>query len=257
MSINELCPNDGKKLIIKTPDGTYYQRFPVKTKVVMKGDNLTEILNECVKPYLEEGDMVYMSEKIVAISQGRSFPIDEIKPSWLAKVLSKCVYKSPYGIGLGSPWTMELALMECGRVRIIFCAIISAICKVFGKRGVFYNMLGPRVRAIDGPCHFTLPPYNTHAKLAPEKPNKVAKELTDAMDGCPVIIIDANDIGVNILGKPDKNMDEDKLAAVFKDNPLGQESQQTPIAIVRVISEEEANAAQTAQPASEEAAPEE
>lgn len=251
MGINEFSPNDGKKLLITTPDGTCYQRFPVKTKVVMKGDDLKAILDECVKPYLQKGDMVYMSEKIVAISQGRSFPIDEIKPSWLAKVLSKCVYKSPYGIGLGSPWTMQLALMECGSVKIVFCAIISAICKVFGKRGVFYNMLGPRVRAIDGPCHFTLPPYNTHAKLAPEKPNKVAKELTEAMGGCPVIIIDANDIGVNILGKPDKNMDEDKLAAVFKDNPLGQESQQTPIAIVRVVdpqemAAEEAKAEETA-----------
>ena len=243
MAEKEFAPNDGKKIIIKTPDGTCYQRFPIKTKVVVKGDNLTEILNECVKPYLQKGDMVYMSEKIVAISQGRSFPIDEIKPSWLAKVLSKCVYKSPYGIGLGSPWTMQLAIMECGPVRIIFCAAIAGICKLFGKRGVFYNMLGARVRAIDGPCHFTLPPYNTHAKLAPAQPNKVAKELTDAMGGCPVIIIDANDIGVNILGKPDKKMDEDKLAAVFKDNPLGQESQQTPIAIVRKISQAEADAA--------------
>jgi len=235
MDIKQLVPNEGKNLVITTPDGSSYERYPVKTKIVMDGDDLVEILNECVKPYLEGDDMIFMSEKIVAISQGRAFPVSEIKPSKLANFLVKFVYKSPYGIGLGSPWTMELAIREVGKVKITACAIIAGICKIFGKRGVFYNMLGEQVRAIDGPCDYTLPPYNTYAKMAPAKPHEVAKKLTKAMDGHKVIIIDANDIGVNILGKPDKNLEDESLAAIFKDNPLGQASQQTPIAIVRKI----------------------
>lgn len=235
MDIKQLVPNEGKNLVITTPDGSSYERYPVKTKIVMDGDDLVEILNECVKPYLEGDDMIFMSEKIVAISQGRAFPVSEIKPSKLANFLVKFVYKSPYGIGLGSPWTMELAIREVGKVKITACAIIAGICKLFGVRGVFYNMLGEQVRAIDGPCDYTLPPYNTYAKMAPAKPHEVAKQLTKAMDGHKVIIIDANDIGVNILGKPDKKMEDEALAAIFKDNPLGQASQQTPIAIVRKI----------------------
>ncbi|MBQ4100886.1 MAG: coenzyme F420-0:L-glutamate ligase [Oscillospiraceae bacterium] len=234
MDIKELKPNENKNLVIETPNGKF-ERYPVKTKIVMKDDNLADILNECVKPYLQDGDMIFMSEKIVAISQGRAFPLDEIKPSRLAKFLVKFVYKSPYGIGIGSPWTMELAIREVGRVRIVFCAIIAGICKLFRVRGVFYNMLGERVRAIDGPCDYTLPPYNNYAKMAPAKPHDVAKKLTEAMGGNKVIIVDANDIGVNILGKPDKNLDDNMLAAIFKDNPLGQTSEQTPIAIVRPV----------------------
>ena len=236
MDIKQLAPNEGKNLVIETPFGSY-ERYPVKTKIVMDGDDLVEILNECVKPYLEGDDMIFMSEKIVAISQGRAFPVDEIKPSKLANFLVKFVYKSPYGIGLGSPWTMELAVREVGKVKITACALVAGVCKLFGKRGVFYNMLGERVRAIDGPCDYTLPPYNTYAKMAPDKPNEVAKQLTKAMGGHKVIIIDANDIGVNILGKPDKKMNDEELAAIFKDNPLGQASQQTPIAIIRKISQ--------------------
>ena len=236
MDIKQLTPNEGKNLVIETATGKY-ERYPVKTKVVMDGDDLVELLNECVAPYLEGDDMIFMSEKIVAISQGRAFPVDEIKPSKLANFLVKFVYKSPYGIGLGSPWTMELAVREVGKVKITACALVAGVCKLFGKRGVFYNMLGERVRAIDGPCDYTLPPYNTYAKMAPDKPNEVAKQLTKAMGGHKVIIIDANDIGVNILGKPDKKMNDEELAAIFKDNPLGQASQQTPIAIVRKISQ--------------------
>ena len=230
-------PNEGKQLVITTDDGSF-ERYPVKTPIVKSGDNLVDLLNELVKPCLQDGDMIYMSEKILAISQGRAFPIDEIKPSRLAKFLVKFVYKSPYGIGLGSPWTMELAIRSVGRVKIIGAAIIAGIGKLFGKRGVFYNILGESVRAIDGPCDCTIPPYNHYAKMAPDKPDEAAKEFTEAMDGHNVIVVDANDIGVNILGKPSEDLTDEYLSKIFKDNPLGLGHEQTPLCIVRPVQAE-------------------
>ena len=230
-------PNEGKQLVITTDDGSF-ERYPVKTPIVKSGDNLVDLLNELVKPYLQDGDMIYMSEKILAISQGRAFPIDEIKPSRLAKFLVRFVYKSPYGIGLGSPWTMELAIRSVGRLKIIGAAIIAGIGKLFGKRGVFYNILGESVRAIDGPCDCTIPPYNHYAKMAPDKPDEAAKEFTEAMDGHNVIVVDANDIGVNILGKPSEDLTDEYLSKIFKDNPLGQGHEQTPLCIVRPVQAE-------------------
>ncbi len=228
-----LVPNPGKNLVIETSTGKY-ERHPVKTNIVMSGDDLVEILTKYAMPHIKDNDFIFMSEKIVAISQGRAFKLEDIKPSKLAKFLVKFVYKSPYGIGLGSPWTMELAIREVGAVKITFCAIIAGICKIFGKRGVFYNMLGEQVRAIDGPCDYTIPPYNNYAKMAPAKPNEVAKELTEKL-GHKVYIVDANDIGVNILGKPDDELTDEQLGEIFKDNPLGQAAQQTPVAIIRKI----------------------
>jgi hypothetical protein len=37
------------------------------------------------------------------------------------------------------PETMEMALRECGRLRILFAAFISAVGKLFGVRGWFYR----------------------------------------------------------------------------------------------------------------------
>ena len=34
-----------------------------------------------------------------------------------------------------------------------------------------------KARAIDGPCDYTLPPYNHYAKMAPDHPNEAAAEL--------------------------------------------------------------------------------
>lgn len=230
----ELKPNQGKELVAKTDFGSF-ERYPVKTKLVKSGDDIAAVLDESAMPYAQSGDMIFISEKIIAISQGRAFDIDDIKPSRLAKFLSKFVYKSPYGIGLGMPETMELALRDVGRPRILAAAFCSAVTKPFGVRGVFYKIAGTGARAIDGPCDCTIPPYNHCAKLAPKDPDKVAEKLA-AHTGCPIVIMDANDIGREILGRSDSKISIEMCKQIFADNPLGQGSQQTPVCIVRKIS---------------------
>ncbi|MDR0222301.1 MAG: coenzyme F420-0:L-glutamate ligase [Oscillospiraceae bacterium] len=224
-------PNAGKPLTIETDFGVY-ARYPIRTHVIMKEDVPEDVLDKYAREYLKEGDALLVSEKIIAIMQGRAFPVDEIKPSRLAKFLCKFVYKPDYGIGIGSPATMELCVREVGRVKIVFAAIIAGICKLFGKRGVFYKICGMKARAIDGPCDYTIPPYNAYAKMAPDKPRETAVRLAKHI-GCDVIIIDANDIAATVLGKSRKDLPDAFGEQVFRDNPLDQCDQQTPIAIVR------------------------
>jgi F420-0:gamma-glutamyl ligase-like protein len=234
MKILPFTPNTGKNLEITTDFGVF-ARYPVKTHVIMKDDVLTEVLDKYVTQYLEQDDTVFVSEKIVAITQGRAFKVDEIKVSWLAKFLCKFVYKPSYGIGIGSHATMELCIREVGVVKIIFAAFCSAIGKLFGKRGIFYNICGMKARAIDGPCEYTIPPYNNYAKMAPDKPNEAAAVLAKHI-GCDVVIIDANDIAATVLGKCRKDLPDKFAEQVFRDNPLDQSDQQTPLAIVRKMS---------------------
>lgn len=225
-------PNPGKQLFKDTDFGRY-ARFPVKTHVIMKEDKLEDVLDTYLKDYLIEGDAVFISEKIVAITQGRAFPIDEIKVSRLAKFLVKFVYKPDYGIGIGAPATMELCIREVGRPKILFAAFCSAIGKLFRKRGIFYKICGMKARAIDGPCDYTLPPYNNYAKMAPENPDLVAETLSKHLGGHDVVVIDANDIAATVLGKNRKDLPDVFAEQVFADNPLDQTDQQTPLCIVR------------------------
>ncbi len=227
----EPLANEGKKLAIEI-DGVSYLRIPVKTHVVMREDDLFEVLDKYTKDVRQPGDIIFVSEKVVAITQGRAFPISEIKPGWFARFLVKFVYKSPYGIGLGSPYTMQLAVEDVGVPRLLLGCAAALVTKPFGIRGVFYKVCGPRAYAIDGPCDCTIPPYNRYAKMAPKNPDKVARKLKEKL-GNEVIVLDANDLNVDILGKSSKDLDVKFLKALFKDNPLGQNSQQTPVAIVR------------------------
>ena len=227
----ELTPNAGKALTILTARGTY-ARLPIRTHIITDRDSMVDVVTRYAKPHLKEGDLLFISERIVAISQGRAYPIKDIRPSRLARFLVRFVYKSPYGIGLGSPWTMELAIQEAGPLRIFAGALAAALTKPLGMRGVFYNVVGNNINAIDGPCSYTLPPYNSYAKLGPAEPERVAGELKSALL-CDVVIIDANDLGVAILGKSARDIPDAFCKEVFRDNPLGQSSEQTPLCIVR------------------------
>lgn len=229
----EFLANEGKNLVIEV-DGVSYQRIPIKTKVVGEGDTIPKVAKEFAADQMQDGDILFISEKCVACTQKRAIPMKDIHPSALAKLLCKFVYKSPYGIGLSIPETMEMALRECGTLKILWAAFWSALGKLVGKRGIFYNIAGAKARSIDGPCDCTLPPYNEYVVLGPKDPDGVAKDTAAAI-GHKVAIIDVNDIDGVILGVSDPSMDKEWLVRVLKDNPLGQSRQQTPMGIIRKI----------------------
>ncbi|WP_221584462.1 coenzyme F420-0:L-glutamate ligase [Microbacterium sp. G2-8] len=223
--------NEGKALNV-TIDGASYLRIPLRTHVVMPGDQLEEIVQKYAVDSVQQGDTLFITEKIVAIMQGRSYMMSEIEPRPLARFLSKYVTKSAYGIGLGIPETMEFALREVGPLRILFAAGVSAVTKLFGRRGDFYRIAGDKARAIDGPTPNTIPPYNDAVVLGPERPREVAAEMKKLV-GCDVAVVDINDIGGNILGSTLDKTAERTLVKILSDNPLGQGHQSTPMGIIR------------------------
>lgn len=226
-------PNDGKVLSV-TIDGGTFKRLPIRTRVVMPGDDLAAFITEYAVGQVRSGDTLFVTEKIVAITQGRSYALDEIHPRRLAYFLSKYVTKTSYGIGLGMPETMEMALRECGTPRILFAAGVSAVTKLFGRRGDFYRIAGDKARAIDGPTSGTIPPYNKAVVLGPTEPDAVAARLKALLGvDADVAVVDINDIGGNILGSTLDKAGEQQLVRILADNPLGQGHQSTPLGIIR------------------------
>jgi len=245
--------NPDKQIAISVSGGEAL-RFPIQTDAFAKGDDfhtkISEYGAEFAVKAAESSEyasalagpwFLAVSEKVVAISQGRSYFLWEIKPSFAARKLQKFVVRTPAGIGLGSPETMQLAIQEAGLPRIVAASAAGAVGKVVGRKGLFYQLAGPAVRAIDGPTQYSLYPSNVSAKLAPAEPGKAAAELAERLRKVlpaaaaatfqGVAIIDANDLGCNILGQA-TTVPEEQIAEMFKDNPLGQGAQRTPLAVV-------------------------
>ena len=219
--------NPGKQLV-RTVDGVEYQRIPVKTHLITKADKMEDVVLQYAKDKMQAGDILFISEKAVACTQNRAIPMEDIKPRKLAVTLSRYVTKTPAGIGLGIPETMEMALQECGTLRILFAAFCSVIGKILGRKGWFYIVAGPKARGIEG----TIPPYDHYVVLPPADPMGTSKKLAQAL-GHPVAIVDINDLGANILGFSEKEPSMDQIAKILGDNPLGQSSESTPMGIIR------------------------
>jgi len=225
-------PNPGKNLIIEV-DRKKYARYPIKTHILTPKDDILEVVERYTKEYLKPGDVIFIGERSVAITQGRTYVKDQVKPCALARFLVRFVTKSPYGIGLGSPETMQLAIEEVGVPRMLFAAFIAALLKPFGMKWIFYLIAGPQAKAVDGAASYVIPPYNAHVTKAPLYPNKVAHKIGERI-GAPVAIVDACDVGVWIVGVS-KGVNKKLVIRVLKDNPLGQSKEQTPIGILREI----------------------
>ena len=226
-------PNEGRALHASL-GGVVYARHPVRTHLVTSADtDAPAVVARYVGALGDDVRLVAVSERMVAITQGRAYPIKDIRAGRLARLLERFVTRPGYGIGLGSAETMELAIREVGAPRILLAAAASAVTKPFGIHGVFYRVAGPQAKAIDGPTSYTIPPYNQAATLGPRDPDGAARAIAAVLDA-PVAIIDANDAGCAVLGAS-PGIDRRFVERLFADNPLGQAREQTPICVVREV----------------------
>lgn len=233
---SDLAPNKGKNLEV-TVDGTIYLRYPIRTRLIERGDDLMGLLAEYVAPHLQPGDLLFISEKIVCITQGRMIPTKDVVTSPLARLLAGKVRNhvgTPQfrGLGHGTAPAMQLLIEEAGYPRVLFAAAIAAVTRPLGIKGAFYYLVGKQAKSIDCPMSWTLAPYTEYAKKAPLRPNEVARAVK-ARFGAETVIVDANYRGAFSLGKSTSSISEKFIRELLHDNPAGQDSEMTPFFLIR------------------------
>lgn len=227
---------------LREVDGVRYERYAVKTHFIDRGEDYVEIMRRYVQPLYREGDVVTLSEKVISMCQDNTVQMEDVKVGFWAKTLSKFATSNHNGIGMDEPYKLQLAINMKGLPLILWAVFCGGVAKVFGKRGVFYEIVGQDVAGIDGfYSHSSFETYHTLAVLNPKEPYKVCADIYEAL-GISCVLVDANDIDVEILGKsPDLADTADaNLAERIRDNPAGQDDELTPFIIVRDIGDDEA-----------------
>ncbi len=233
---SELSPNAGKKLDAIAL-GVRYLRLPVKTRLIEAEDDLMALLAEYAAPHLVPGDLLFVSEKVVCITQGRMVLTKDVQTTWLARLLAKQVRNhvgTPQfrGLGHGTAPAMQLLIEEAGVPRVLFAAAVAALTRPLGIKGAFYYLVGKQAKSIDCPMSWTLAPYTEYAKKAPLDPNGVARAIKEKF-GAETVIVDANYRGAFSLGKSTNAISEKFIRELLRDNPAGQDSEMTPFFIIR------------------------
>jgi hypothetical protein len=214
-------------------DGRTFERVPIRTPVLMPGDDMATVIREHAGPFAKPGDTIVMSESAVAIMQGRARDWRTIHPSAFARFLSGRVLKTTYGTGLRSPYAMQYAIELCGLPRILLALPAHAIGRLLGKKGWFYLVAGLNARMMDAEHTMGIAEFYEMCIPAPADPPGTCRDLKVAT-GYDIAICDINDIApawcVASTLPPDRVR---LLERSFDDNPLGQDDEQTPIGIWR------------------------
>jgi len=202
--------------------------IPLRTHLITEKDDIFSVLEQYIKGVAEPGDVIALAESMVAITQGRAIPQQSVHPGPLAAFLSRFPGKDG---SLATPHAMQLAIQETGAGRVILGAAAAALGRPFGRRGDFYRVAGRHLALIDDVAG-TMWPYEKHIILGPHNPSQLAGELRERL-GVEVAIVDVNDIRcVDILAAT-PGVDKRRVSRALASNPLGNDDQQTPVAILK------------------------
>jgi hypothetical protein len=200
----------------ETPQGL--KAIPVRTRLVRPGDDLIELVSGAVRGIARTGDVVAVSETALAIAQGEFVVAERVRPSRLAYVL--CRYAGPMAT-ISQPESMQLVIDRVGYPRAMYATFVHLAGRLFGRRGVFYELLGE-----------AMPPYERAIVFAPRDPDAFARDF-ERRSGIECAVVDANDLErAKILGASG-NVCAACVERALLDNPHGNSDEQTPIVVLK------------------------
>ena len=228
--------NEEKPMFIKTSTG-FYARSSIGTHFIRVGESLVELMEKYVKPMYREGDIVTLSAKVVSLCQKNIVYKKDMKLSKLAKFLSRFAGTSEAGIGVDNAWKMQFAIDFCGTGKVIWASVCAAVGRVFGKRGLFYSIMGEEVRGLDGFYDKCFEEYGNFGIMLPREPAAACEKVYEST-GILTMVIDANDFSQDVLGWCSKlDYSAKELREFIIDNPASNGNEMTPFVLIRKIEE--------------------
>jgi len=202
--------------------------IPVRTALVRPGDDLTAIVAQAVRGIARAGDVLTVSETAVAIAQGELVAAEHVRPSRIAYALSR---RAGALATVNQPESLQLVIDRVGTRKVLYAAAMHVIGRLRGRRGVFYEIMGEAITAIDGYTG-TLPPYERAIVLAPREPDRVCEEIA-RRTGIACAVVDANDLEkAKVLGAS-AGVERGIVERALLGNPHGNGDEQTPIAVLK------------------------
>ena len=217
-------------------DGRRYQRYAIQTHFVQRRESQAELVRRYVLPLYQEGDVLAFGAKVMAMCTDSVKTKDDVHPGLFARTAARFAGINSTGVGMHEPYKLQLVVDMCGLPRVLLASFVSAITRPFGVKGLFYKICGHGVAGIDG-FYFrsSFDVYKEMALINPEHPQELCDALT-AETGVPTVLMDANDIDQNQLGKAhDFPLTDDQIQDALRDNPFGQGDELTPLILIRPV----------------------
>jgi hypothetical protein len=215
-------------------DGRIFERYAIQTHFITRGEDQAELVRRYAAPLYQAGDALSFGAKAMCMCVQSVRTREEVHPGFFANILWRFAGINVTGVGMHEPYKLQLVIDLCGLPRVLLAAACAALTKPFGVRGVFYRVCGKGVGGIDG-FYFrsSFEVYKQLALINPDDPDGLCRDLYE-QTGIPVVLMDANDIQRDQLGKsPDFPLTDEEIQYALHDNPSGQGDEMTPFILIR------------------------
>jgi hypothetical protein len=207
------------------PDGLV--AIPIRTRLVGPGDDVTALVAQAVGGIARPDDVIAIAETAVAIAQRRFVAAEFVRPSRIAYLLAR---RAGALATVNQPESLQIVIDQVGARRVVLAGAAHVLGRLRGKRGVFYEMLGEAIAAIDGYTG-TLPPYERAIVFGPAEPDRVCDDLREQL-GFGFAIVDANDLRrAKALGVS-RGLVRENIERALLANPHGNSDEQTPLVVL-------------------------
>ena len=202
--------------------------IPVRTRLVCPGDDLAGLVQRAVGGIARAGDVLAISETAVAIAQGQSVPAEYVRPSKIAYALSR---RAGALATVNQPESLQIVIDQVGVWKVLFASVMHVAGRRIGRRGMFYEIMGEAITAIDGYTG-TLPPFERAIVFAPQNPDAFAQSIFER-SGVACTVVDANDLEkAKVLGAS-TGVNRANVERALLSNPHGNGDEQTPIVVLK------------------------
>lgn len=201
---------------------------PVQTRILTEHDDIVNAIAYYGGDDIGPEDIVCVAETVVAITQGRVTRPEELKPTWQARLLNRFV---PREGSMSSIYGMQAAMDVEGEWKTLFWFIVGAIAKVFKKRGVFYKHV--RQASLIDDVTGTMPPYDKHIVYGPADADNLCDKIVKKTGAYGAVVADVNDLKRSAVLGASRGINAKEIARILIDNPFGNDSQMTPIVIIK------------------------
>ncbi|HEV3155222.1 MAG TPA: coenzyme F420-0:L-glutamate ligase [Candidatus Baltobacteraceae bacterium] len=202
--------------------------IPVRTRLVRQGDDLVSLIAAAVDGIARPGDVLAVSETAVAIAQGQAVSAEFVRPSRIAYALSR---RAGALATVSQPESVQIVIDRVGVWKVLYASVMQVVGRLAGRRGVFYEILGEAITAIDGYTG-TLPPFERTIVFAPLNPDAFAQSVYERT-GVACTVVDANDLEkAKVLGASTA-VNRRNVELALLSNPHGNGDEQTPIVVLK------------------------
>jgi hypothetical protein len=202
--------------------------IPVRTPLVRPGDDLIALVERAITGIARAGDVLAISETAVAIAQGQAVPAEYVRPSKIAYALSR---RAGALATVNQPESLQIVIDQVGVWKVLYASAMHVVGRVIGRRGMFYEIMGEAITAIDGYTG-TLPPFERTIVFAPQNPDAFSQSAYDRT-GIACTVVDANDLEkAKVLGAS-SGVNRRVVEQALLSNPHGNGDEQTPIVVLK------------------------